>query len=256
MTRVSAGGGWSLSDTEMFVRYGEACVPRRAGQVSIVCDLLSDLPAEMVLDLCCGEGLLAGKYLRRHPAARVTLLDGPAEMLALASRRLAGLGASFIRVRAGIADLGWRAGERYGAVMTSLAVHHLGAAGKRQLYRDLFRMLLPGGVFVMADLVERAGQGRQEAAADTWQDAVAQASRQRFGSGEALTAFTATEWNCYRLPVPDDFDRPSSVGEHLAWLGEAGIGQADLTWMYAGHAIFTRAGQRSAEPGRAPKAIS
>ena len=41
----------------------------------------------MVLDLGCGEGLLPGEYLRRHPAARVTLLDGSAEMLALASRR-------------------------------------------------------------------------------------------------------------------------------------------------------------------------
>ena len=59
------------------------------------------------------------------------------------------------------------------------------------------------------------------------------------GSDEAAVAFARTEWNYYRLPGPDDFDRPSPVSAHLAWLSEAGFRDVDVVWMYAGHAIIT-----------------
>jgi len=233
MTSTSEEGSWSAADTDLFVRYGDACVPRRAEQIGVVCDLLADLPAGPVLDLCCGEGRLSEEYARRHPAARITLLDGSAEMLALAAERLGRLGARFTAVRADIADASWRAGAAYGGVMTSLAVHHLDDAGKQRLYRDLRQMLLPGGVFVMADLIEPTGPAARRLAAETWQESVARSSE------GALRAFIDTEWNYYRLPGPDDYDRPSPVAEHLAWLTGAGFEQVDLAWLYAGHAIFT-----------------
>ncbi len=239
MTETPAPDGWGLSDTELFTRYGDAVVPRRAEQVSAVCDLLAGLPVPHVLDLCCGEGRLSEEYLRRSPDGRVTLVDGSAEMLALAAARLAPLGGRHTVLRADIRDRGWRAGAGYGAVMTSLAVHHLDAAGKRDLYRDLHAMLADGGVFVMADLVEPAGPTARRLAADHWEQAVRRASRERFGGDEALDAFVRTDWNYYRRPGPDDVDKPSGVAEHLDWLRAAGFEEVDLAWMYAGHAIFT-----------------
>ena len=44
-------------------------------------------------------------------------------------------------------------------------------------------------------------------------------------------------WNLYRYPDPD-FDMPSTVPEHLAWLEEAGFERADLFWLKAGHAVY------------------
>jgi tRNA (cmo5U34)-methyltransferase len=230
---------WSLSDTEVFVKYGDACVPRRAEQIAVICDLLRDIPARHVLDLCCGEGLLSQEYLRRYPDARVVTLDGSAEMLDLAARRLAPFGGRHSRVQADISGREWRGGDGYGGVMTSLAVHHLDGAGKRELYRDIRGMLLPGGVFVMADLVEPAGPAARRLAAEQWDLAVRQASAVLYGGDEAVAAFERTEWNYYRLPGPDEFDRPSTAAEHLDWLREAGFAEVDLAWMYAGHAIFT-----------------
>jgi tRNA (cmo5U34)-methyltransferase len=192
-----------------------------------------------VLDLCCGEGLLSEEYLRRYPDARVVTLDGSAEMLALAARRLAPFGDRHAPVQADIGDREWRRGASYGGVMTSLAVHHLDGDGKRELYRDIRDMLRPGGVFVMADLVEPAGPAARRLAAEQWDRAVAQASAELFGGDEAVAAFERTEWNYYRLPGPDEVDRPSSAAEHLDWLREAGFAEVDVAWMYAGHAIFT-----------------
>jgi tRNA (cmo5U34)-methyltransferase len=239
MTQAVEPGSWSSSDTEMFVKYGDACVPRRAEQIATVCDLLSDIPVEHVLDLCCGPGLLSAEYLRRHPSGRVTLLDGSAEMLSEAAERLAGFGDRFAVVRGDIADSDWRAAGHYGGVMTSLAVHHLDAAGKQALYRDLHAMLEPGGVFAMADLVEPTGASSRRLAATAWEDSVAAESTRLFGTDEALTAFVETDWNYFRLPGPDDFDMPSSVAEHLSWLTAAGFTEVDVVWLYAGHAIFT-----------------
>jgi tRNA (cmo5U34)-methyltransferase len=239
VTDTEAVAGWTLSDTEVFLKYGDACVPFRAEQASVVCDLLAQLPVSDVLDLCCGEGRLAEEYLRRHPDGRVTLLDGSAEMLAAAGRRLAPHGDRVTQVRAQIADTGWRRGVSYGGVMTSLAVHHLDGPGKQALYRDIRDMLVPGGVFVMIDLVEPTGPAARAQAAEQWEQAVARASAELFGGDEALEVFRRTEWNYFRQPGPDSFDMPSSVAEHLRWLPEAGFTEVDLVWMHAGHAIFT-----------------
>lgn len=230
---------WSVSNTEMFVKYGQAYVPRRPEQISTVCDLLNDLPVAHVLDLCCGEGLLSEEYLSRTRGGQVTLLDGSAEMLEAAANRLARFGDRFTRIQADIADRDWRVANRYGGVMTSLAVHHLNAEGKQQLYRDLHDLLPPGGVFVMADLVEPTGPVARELAAQAWEQSVAEESERLFGSDEALAAFREAGWNYFRGVDEDDFDLPSSVGEHLTWLNAAGFVEVDLVWLYAGHAIFT-----------------
>ena len=239
MTQAPGTDGWSLTDTEVFLRYGDACVPRREEQIAIVCDLLEAIPERHVLDLCCGEGRLSEEFLRRDPRALVTIMDGSPEMLAMAAIRLGPFGDRHDEVHADIADRSWRQGVRYGGVMTSLAVHHLDDAGKQELYRDVRDMLAPGGVFVMADLVEPTGPAARKLAGDQWDEAVRLASERLFGDDEAALVFRDTEWNYFRLPCPDPVDRPSSVAEHLRWLDAAGFGAVDLAWMFAGHAIFT-----------------
>jgi tRNA (cmo5U34)-methyltransferase len=239
VTEAPGNDGWATSDTELFAKYGDVFVPYRAEQIATVCRLLDGIPDRHVLDLCCGEGRLSEEYLRRTPDGRVTVLDGSADMLRLAAERLAPFGDRYASVAADIADRGWRTGVRYGGVMTSLAVHHLDGEGKRLLYRDIHAMLAPGGVFVMADLVEPTGPAARRLAADHWDEAVSHASRETFGTEEAAVAFRAADWNYYRLPGPDPYDRPSAVADHLTWLREAGFTAVDLVWLHAGHAIFT-----------------
>lgn len=230
---------WDLSDTEIFIRFGDAFVPRRSEQITTVCDLLDDLVAPHVLDLCAGQGRLAEAYLDRKADARVTLLDGCPEMLASANERLGKFGDRYALLQASIEERAWREHASYDAVMTSLAVHHLNAEGKKALYRDLHAMLNPGGIFAMIDLIEAAGPGTRKIFGDHWAEAVRRASLEQYGSDEAAMLFEQTEWNYYRLAGPDPVDKPSSVAEHLDWLREAGFAEVDVVWIYAGHAIFT-----------------
>lgn len=232
-------GTWQLSDTEVFAKYGDAFVPHRREQIDIVCDLLADIPVCRVLDLCCGEGLFAEEYLRRHMDGDVTLLDGSDEMLALAAKRLAPFKGRYSTVQADIEDWRWRNGSAYGGVMTSLAVHHLSGVGKQALYGDIHKMLVPGGAFVMADLVEPAGRASRQLAGNHWARLVKEASHKLFNGPEGAEAFDRAGWNYFRLPGEHPRDKPSSVAEHLDWLRAAGFVEVDVVWMLAGHAVFT-----------------
>lgn len=229
---------WNRSDTELFLRFGDVFVPRRDEQIRVVRDLLSDLKAPHVLDICAGEGRLTEAYLRAKPDARVTLLDGCSQMLSVARARLEEFNGRYELSQANIEERDWRQHANYDAVMTSLAVHHLNAREKQSLYRDIHQTLVAGGIFVMADLVEAAGPVTRKLNGAQWAEAVRNASVLQGGNSDAAMIFEETGWNYYRLLSPDPIDKPSTVSEHLDWLREAGFVAVDVVWMYAGHAIF------------------
>ncbi|MEV4630651.1 class I SAM-dependent methyltransferase [Micromonospora sp. NPDC049523] len=227
---------WQASDTDVFVRYGDAFVPQRRAQIESICDLVTPLPTPEILDLGCGDGKLTAELLQRFPTARVTALDGSARMLELAGRRLAPFGTRVRLQRAALEDRGWRSGT-YGAVVTSLAVHHLADPDKRQLYQDLNAMLVPGAVFVMADLVRPATRATTALAARRWDAEVARQSVAIHGGPAAADAFRETRWNTFTHPDP--VDRPATLVEHLDWLRAAGFVDVDACWMLAGHVLLT-----------------
>ncbi len=49
---------------------------------------------------------------------------------------------------------------------------------------------------------------------------------------------SSEEWNFYRYPDEDDWDKPSKLHEQLNWIVAAGYDVADCFWMQAGHAIY------------------
>ena len=137
-------------------------------------------PAPRILDLGAGTGLLAAEILRRHPSARLTLLDFSEEMLARARARFAGGPDSpAAGLTAGVAIrvgdyLGASLDGPWDAVVSALSIHHLQDEEKRRLYGRVFQALAPGGIFVNADNVrdeDPALQARDRAA---WIDAIRQ----------------------------------------------------------------------------------
>jgi tRNA (cmo5U34)-methyltransferase len=228
---------WGVSDTELFARFADAFVPRRREQLAVVCELLTAMPSFEVLDLGCGEGLLSLEVLRRFPEARVTALDASSEMLELAARTLTDFGDRVRLVQAKLEDILWREG-RFGAIITSLAVHHLDGPAKQKLYADLHRMLVPSGVFVMIDLLQPATLTTRRLAACWWDQEVKRASHELYGGPEAFEAFRDSEWNYFLLSEPDPVDKPSRLVEHVDWLRDAGFVDVDVSWVVAGHAVI------------------
>lgn len=226
---------WNDSDTALYLKYAPVFVPRRTEQLRAVCALLQAAPAPAMLELGCGDGYITEAVLERYEDATVTAIDASAQMLDAARIRLARFGDRVRLIEADLADTSWRTGA-CGAVVTSLAVHHLDHAEKRALYRSVHGLLVPGGVFVQADLVLPAPHCNPLAAQE-WDRIVREQSQDLFHGDEASNLFAATRWNLFRYADP--VDKPAGLADQLRWLAEAQFAGIDVVWAAAGHAVVT-----------------
>ena len=230
---------WSENDSQKFIDFGRYFVPNRELQIATICDLIPkrDEPFN-VLELSCGEGLLAEAVLQRFPTSTVYGYDLSPVMLQRAQQRLAVYGERFKTKQFDLADDSWRSPAwPVHAVVSSLTIHHLDDAGKAALYGDVFRMLRPGGVFVIADVVQPASSFGGRVAEREWDRAVEERALKLDGNTDAVALFEREKWNLYRYPDPS-FDMPSRLFDQLQWLAVAGFRDVDVYWMRAGHAIF------------------
>jgi tRNA (cmo5U34)-methyltransferase len=147
--------------------------------------------AQAILELGTGTGETARRVITRHPGASFVGIDESEEMLAAAQVE-GDLWVSRLEdhLPEGPFDL----------VVSCLAVHHLEAEGKRDLFRRIATVLRPGGRFVLADVVvpERP------------EDAV--------------------------TPTTPGFDRPDPLDNQLGWLREAGF-EPETTWTWKDLAV-------------------
>jgi tRNA (cmo5U34)-methyltransferase len=140
------------------------------------------LRVERILDLGTGTGETAARVLATYPNATLVGIDDSAAMLALARSRL-GDGPD---LRVGRLEAPLPAGS-FDLVVSALAVHHLDADQKRDLFQRVAHSLWPGGRFVLADVV-----------VPEWDE-------------DAVT------------PLSPDYDLPDRAYDQLCWLEDAGL---------------------------------
>jgi tRNA (cmo5U34)-methyltransferase len=230
---------WSEENSDRFIDFGRFFVPEREYQMWTFSKLIRDpgIPFNMI-ELCCGEGILAEVFLEHFPNCTLYGLDGSQKMLEHASSRLAAYAERFKPGLFELKALDWRkTSPKAWAVVSSLAIHHLDGEGKRKLFADVYQMLLPGGTFLIADLVRPVDEKGMEYAANAYDEEVLRRSRALEGDNKAFDLFTRQEWNFFRFP-DDPLDTPSSLFDQLNWLEQAGFGSVDVYWMRAGHALF------------------
>jgi tRNA (cmo5U34)-methyltransferase len=231
--------GWDEADSHEFIDLGRFFVPDREEQIAAVLDMIPEPGDGLLVDLCCGEGLLSRALLERFPRARVLAMDLSPAMLEHARDVLAAHGDRFTTRPFDLADRSWRTfPEPVRAFVSSLAVHHLDGPGKRELFLDLAAALAPGGAVVIADLVKPATPAAHALAARAWDDAVRRRALELAGHLGPYEKFRDERWNYYADPEPDPLDRPSPLLDQLRWLEAAGLTGVDVTWMKAGHAVF------------------
>jgi tRNA (cmo5U34)-methyltransferase len=232
---------WDEETSKQYLDYGRYFVPAREQQLHIMVNLLKGLPqASLILELCCGEGLLAEMILDTFSGSSYWGLDGSAMMLEKAGQRLSRFGD---RVKLSSFDLAvrsWRRLERpVQAVVSSLAIHHLDGAGKQVLFKDVYLMLAQGGAFIIADMVDPSSIPGRNVAADAWDEVVRERALELDGNTRGWDFFQREGWNTYRYPDPDDIDQPSPLFDQLKWLEQAGFVDIDVHFMQAGHALFS-----------------
>jgi tRNA (cmo5U34)-methyltransferase len=147
--------------------------------------------ARDILELGVGTGMTAKRVLAAHPQARLVGIDESEAMLAEAD--LAG-DLRVARLEDPLPE------GPFDLVVSCLAIHHLDAEEKRDLFGRIADVLRPGGRFVLADVVLPE---REE---------------------DAVT------------PTTPGFDRPDLLAAQLEWLREAGF-EPETTWTWKDLAV-------------------
>jgi tRNA (cmo5U34)-methyltransferase len=165
-------------------------IPRYDELQQRVIEATRDLEPRTILELGTGGGETAHLLLALHPEARMLGVDSSPAMLAAARGALSVERVELRQARledelpAGLFDL----------VVSALAVHHLTAKAKADLFRRVAEALSPAGRLVLGDVIVPA---RPE-------DAV--------------------------IPLEEGFDRPDTAEAQLEWLRDAGL-EAEVVWI-------------------------
>lgn len=143
--------------------------------------------AATILELGTGTGETSQRMLARHRGAQLVGIDASEAMLAVAREALTGADLRVQRLEDPLPE------GPFDLVFSALAVHHLDAAGKRDLFARVAAVLRPGGRFALADVI------------------------------------VPTDPANAQIPLSQDFDRPDRLDDQLAWLAAAGF-KAQTTW--------------------------
>ncbi|HMJ44979.1 MAG TPA: class I SAM-dependent methyltransferase, partial [Pseudolabrys sp.] len=102
-----------------------------------------------VLDVACGPGILSAAIAKS--AREVVAFDLTPQMLKKAAQRCAEAGLDNVTFREGNANELPFADAAFDAVVTRLSVHHFDRPVR--VMSEIFRVLRPGGHFVLADVI-------------------------------------------------------------------------------------------------------
>ena len=128
---------------------GVAFGGRRGRVYRRIVELAGAAPGDRVLDVGCSSGYLARLLAAAAgPTGSVTGLD-PSEAAIAQARRRAPAGAAFVT---GVAqDLSAFPDGSFDVVTSTLALHHVPARRRQDAFREMYRVIRPGGRLLVAD---------------------------------------------------------------------------------------------------------
>ncbi len=196
---------------------------------------VKDGASKKVLDLGCGDGIVAAVIADADPMISATLVDGSRDMLTKARKRLRGLGRARY-VRSTFQDMLRRDAVRgtFDFIVSSLAIHHLTMREKAALFDKVYKLLNRGGHFVNIDVVLAPSPRLEKWYLSLWQDWI---DEQRWNLGIKAGAFGDIIRNYKRA----EENKPDTLQDQLTALESIGFRDVDCYYQYG---IFTMFGGR------------
>ena len=231
---------WQSADlSHRYLTGVRGALPLAAAQIDTLLRLVSgaDIPVRRILDLGCGDGILALALLERFPGATTVGIDFSEPMLEAARDRSRDRADAVRWVRADYADSTWTlaAGEpgSFDVIVSGFSVHHQPDELKRPIYGDCFRLLAPGGVFLN---LEHVASGSEWAARVSDTNLIDHLHAHAVAGGDPRSREEiATEFH-HR---PDKAaNRLSPVDEQCHWLRALGFVEVDCFFRQFELALF------------------
>lgn len=196
----------------------ERCFPRYREMLWALLDYLpEDRNFSRILELGCGTGNLTVLLAESFPESSLVCVDLSAESLDVCRERLTEKPHVDV-VQGDFRNLPFGGGE-FNLIVSSIAIHHLEAAEKRDLFRNCFHWLRAGGVFTFADQF----RGTTE---DLYARHIANWKQLSLSAGGTEAEFEM--WMQHQR----EHDRHDTLADQMNWLTGAGFSHVDCTWRY------------------------
>lgn len=198
-------------------------IPNYLGMVDILVSLLPFDKEQIfdMVDLGCGTGTVSKAVKIAFPAARITCVDIAANMLDIAGQKV-GKDAMLLQ-----ADFNtFEFPQKYDAVVSSLALHHLETDGdKFRFYEKIYGALNPDGIFVNADVVLGGGDALQSLYMKKWKAFMVK----NFSEQEVMQ-----KW----IPSYYEEDHPATLPAHFDMLAKCGFTDIDAAYKKDNFAVY------------------
>ncbi len=222
-TRVRGGLPLAQEQLDLILRIARRLVPN----------------ARAILDLGCGDGILGRRLLKQYPQARCVFLDFSQPMLDLAGKAISKAGQvdRSRLVRADLADTRWanavKSSRPFDLVVSGLCIHHRPDKQKQRIYRQVFGLLNPSGLFLNLEHVAAASQWAHGLFEELMIDSL-HAYQRRLGKKMTREA-VAEEWVRRKDKRANIL---TGVDLQCAWLREAGFADVDCFFKVLELALF------------------
>jgi tRNA (cmo5U34)-methyltransferase len=229
---------WQRRDlAKLFLEDIRGGIPLAAEQIDVLLRVVRHaIPkTERFLDLGCGDGILGRTILSEYPQANGVFLDFSEYMIEAAKQKTDTRRATFLAE-----DLGASAWVQsvashapFDLVLSGLAIHHLPDDRKRDLYREIFDLLKPGGLFINLEHVSPQSAWMEQAYGELFVDSLWSYHRAQGGTKPRETI--ADEWRC-RVGQATDILAP--VEAQCRWLQDVGFVEVDCFFKLFELALF------------------
>lgn len=176
------------------------------------------------LDLGCGDGFMGYFIYRLYPGSRGVFLDVSEGMIGKARKKDDGKNSEFI-----VQDLGkedWvnaiNTDECFDLVISGYSIHHLEDKQKQRLYRQVFGLLKPGGIFLNLEHVSSPTDTLEELFNELFLDGM---SDYQEHINDSKTRKEIRE--IYHDPEHKALNRLAPVEEQCRWLRDIGYSEVD-----------------------------
>ena len=197
-------------------------VPHYLEQHQIISDLLPEEAKEYrVLDLGCGNGVLADLVFCKHPKSYVIGFDLTDDMLAEFKKKVSVHSGKFELVQGDFRT--GQIGEGYDIILAGLTLHHLTREERENFYHKLYSALNHKGFFIARDIIIDENQTIAQEQYAYWKNFMrSQGEDPEF-------------WYAKHI----EKDHPITLSDQFSWLKNAGFTKVACQWRLYNFAITT-----------------